>query len=272
MNIIEVNKLSYSYDGKNPALKDISFRVPEGSYVALIGHNGSGKSTLAKVLAGLNGGYQGSVKLFDTELNNKTLYSLRSRMGLVFQNPDNQFVGASVRDDIAFGLENRQVPSAEMEGIIDHYAKEVGMEAFLDSAPENLSGGQKQRVAIAGVLAMKPELVIYDEATSMLDPVGKRDILDLTFKLRQENPKLTVLSITHDVEEAAHADQVLVLNEGQLILEGTPKEVFSHEKELTEIHLGCPFFVALVNALKREGIAVPDSVTNEKELEEFLCR
>jgi energy-coupling factor transport system ATP-binding protein len=272
MKIIEVEKLSYSYDGKNPALRDISFSVDEGKYVALIGHNGSGKSTLAKVLAGLNGGFFGSVKLFGQDLTNDSLPSLRSRMGLVFQNPDNQFVGASVRDDIAFGLENRQVPSQEMEGIINQYAKEVGMEAFLDSAPENLSGGQKQRVAIAGVLAMKPDLVIYDEATSMLDPVGKKDILDLTFKLRQENPKLTVLSITHDVEEASHADEVLVLNEGRLMLQGTPKEVFSHEKELNDIRLGCPFFVALVNALKRQGIPVPDSVSNEKELEEFLCR
>ena len=199
MNIIETEKLNYSYDGKNPALKDVTFSVKEGSYVCLIGHNGSGKSTLAKVLAGLNSGFEGTVKLFGTELNGKTLYSLRSRMGLVFQNPDNQFVGSTVRDDIAFGLENRQVPSEQMDDIINRYAKEVGMEAFLDSAPENLSGGQKQRVAIAGVLAMKPELIIYDEATSMLDPVGKKDILDLTFKLRKENPNLTVLSITHEL-------------------------------------------------------------------------
>ena len=272
MNIIETEKLNYSYDGKNPALKDISFSVKEGSYVCLIGHNGSGKSTLAKVLGGLNSGFQGTVKLFGTELSGKTLYSLRSRMGLVFQNPDNQFVGSTVRDDIAFGLENRQVPSEQMDGIITHYAQEVGMEAFLDSAPENLSGGQKQRVAIAGVLAMKPELIIYDEATSMLDPLGKKEILDLTFRLRKENPNLTVLSITHDVEEAAHADEVLVLNEGALILQGTPKEVFAHEKELNDIRLGCPFFIALVNALKREGIAIPDTITNEAELEEFLCR
>lgn len=272
MNIIETEKLNYSYDGKNPALKDITFSVKEGSYVCLIGHNGSGKSTLAKVLAGLNSGFEGMVKLFGTELTGKTLYSLRSRMGLVFQNPDNQFVGSTVRDDIAFGLENRQVPTEQMDEIINHYAKEVGMEAFLDSAPENLSGGQKQRVAIAGVLAMKPELIIYDEATSMLDPLGKKDILDLTFKLRQENPNLTVLSITHDVEEAAHADEVLVLNEGALMLQGTPKEVFAHEQELNAIRLGCPFFISLVNALKREGIAVPDTITNEEELEEFLCR
>lgn len=272
MKIIEATNLLYSYDGKNPALKGVSFSVEEGSYVALIGHNGSGKSTLAKVLAGLNSGFSGSVKLFGEELTAKSLYALRSRMGLVFQNPDNQFVGSSVRDDIAFGLENRQVPSRDMEAIIQKYAHEVGMEAFLDSAPENLSGGQKQRVAIAGVLAMKPELIIYDEATSMLDPTGKKDILELTFRLRQENPKLTVLSITHDVEEAYHADQVLVLNEGNLMLTGTPDEVFAHESELNAIRLGCPFFISLLNALKRQGIVVPPSVHNEKELEEFLCR
>ena len=272
MKIIEVEKLNYAYDGKNPVLHDVSFSVEEGTYVALIGHNGSGKSTLAKVLSGLNDGFWGNVKLFGEELNPENLTSLRSRMGLVFQNPDNQFVGSSVRDDIAFGLENRQVPTSAMEDIVNRYAKEVGMEAFLDSAPENLSGGQKQRVAIAGVLAMKPELIIYDEATSMLDPLGKKDILDLTFKLRQENPKLTVVSITHDVEEASHADEVLVLNEGRLMLQGTPKEVFSHEKELNDIRLGCPFFISLVNALRRQGIAVPDAVSNEKQLEEFLCQ
>jgi energy-coupling factor transport system ATP-binding protein len=272
MNIIEVNHLSYSYDGKNPALSDVSFAVPEGSYVALIGHNGSGKSTLAKVLAGLNSGYTGEVKLFNSVLTAKSLYSLRSRLGLVFQNPDNQFVGSTVRDDIAFGLENRQVPQKEMEGIIQKVSQEVGMSAFLDSAPENLSGGQKQRVAIAGILAMKPDLIIYDEATSMLDPLGKKDVLDLTFKLREENPSLTVLSITHDVEEAAKADEVLVLNEGKLILQGSPKEVFSHEQELNAIHLGTPFFVSLVNELRRQGVAVPEDVDDEKKLEDYLCR
>jgi energy-coupling factor transport system ATP-binding protein len=272
MNIIEVSHLNYSYDGKNPALQDVSFTVPEGSYVALIGHNGSGKSTLAKVLAGLNSGFSGEVKLFNTPLTMKSLYSLRSRLGLVFQNPDNQFVGSTVRDDIAFGLENRQVPHEDMEGIIQKVAQEVGMSSFLDSAPENLSGGQKQRVAIAGILAMKPELIIYDEATSMLDPLGKKDVLDLTFKLREENPSLTVLSITHDVEEAAKADEVLVLNEGKLLLQGTPKEVFAHEQELNAIHLGTPFFVSLVNELKRQGIVIPETIDNEAALEDYLCR
>ncbi|MCH3909244.1 MAG: energy-coupling factor transporter ATPase [Bacilli bacterium] len=272
MNIIEVTNLSYSYDGKNPALSGVSFSVTEGSYVALIGHNGSGKSTLAKVLAGLNSGFDGSVKIFGLDLDAKNISSIRNKMGLVFQNPDNQFVGSSVRDDIAFGLENRQVPSNEMDAIIEQYSKEVGMHDFLDSAPENLSGGQKQRIAIAGVLAMKPNLIIYDEATSMLDPVGKKDILDLTFRLRKENPSLTVLSITHDVEEAYHADKVLVLNEGKLMLSGTPDEVFSHEEELNKIRLGCPFYISLRNELERQGIKIPSSVHNEKELEDFLCR
>jgi energy-coupling factor transport system ATP-binding protein len=272
MKIIEVQNLNYSYDGKNPALTDVSFSMEAGSYVALIGHNGSGKSTLAKVLSGLNSGFTGEVKAFGIPLTGKSLYAIRSRMGLVFQNPDNQFVGSTVRDDIAFGLENRQVPSEEMEAIVEYYAKEVGMVRFLDSAPENLSGGQKQRVAIAGILAMKPDLIIYDEATSMLDPIGKKDILELTFRLRKENPSLSVLSITHDVEEAAKADYVLVLNEGRLILQGTPHEVFSHEKELAEIRLGCPFILALINELRRQGVAVPEGIETEKQLEEFLCQ
>lgn len=273
MKIIEVSHLTYAYETSGAkALSDVSFSVEEGSYVALIGHNGSGKSTLAKLLSGLLGGYEGKISLFGTELTGKTLYALRSRMGLVFQNPDNQFVGSTVRDDIAFGLENRQVPHEAMEGIILHYSQEVGMEKFLDSAPENLSGGQKQRVAIAGVLAMKPELIIYDEATSMLDPVGKKDILDITFKLRQENPKLTVLSITHDVEEAAKADSVLVLNEGKLVLAGTPQEVFSHGDELKSIRLDCPFFQSLVFALRAKGLNVPDTIDTLEKLEAFLCQ
>ena len=199
-NILEVKNLSYKYSGENTeALHDLSFSVPAGSYVAIVGHNGSGKSTLAKIIAGLCSYKKGTVTLFGEKLNKENLPALRQKMGLVFQNPDNQFVGSSVRDDIAFGLENRQVPSEKMDAIIQEYARKVSMEQYLDHAPENLSGGQKQRVAIAGVLAMKPELIIYDEATSMLDPVGKKDILDITFGLREENPDLSVISITGKV-------------------------------------------------------------------------
>ncbi len=273
MRIIETEHLSYAYEsGGAPALSDVSIAVEEGTYVALIGHNGSGKSTLAKLLAGLLTGYEGKISLFGTELTGKTLYGLRSRIGLVFQNPDNQFVGATVRDDIAFGLENRQVPSEEMDPIILKYAKEVGMEGFLDAAPENLSGGQKQRVAIAGILAMSPELIIYDEATSMLDPVGKKEIMDITFRLRKENPRLTILSITHEVEEAAKADSVLVLNEGKLVLEGKPREVFRHDQELSAIRLDSPFFLSLLKALRAKGIAIPEGIDDEEKLEDYLCR
>lgn len=272
MKVIEVKDLSYSYDGKNEAISGLSFSVEEGSYCALIGHNGSGKSTLAKLLTGLISGYKGEIRLFDKLLDSKTLYELRSRIGIVFQNPDNQFVGSTVRDDIAFGLENHCVKHEEMDKIIGKYASDAGMEKFLDSAPENLSGGQKQRVAVAGVLAMSPDLLIYDEATSMLDPKGKKEILDLTRKMRVENPKLTIVSITHDIEEAALADQVLVLNGGKLVLSGTPNEVFKHVDELNKIHLDAPFYVNLILALRQNGVSVPDDVHSLKELEEFLCR
>lgn len=273
MNVIEVENLTYSYD-KNEikAVNSVSFSVPQGKYVTLIGHNGSGKSTLAKLLSGLITSYEGKISLFGEELNKNSVYALRKKIGLVFQNPDNQFVGSTVRDDIAFGLENRQIPTEKMDEIINAYSKRVGMFDSLDKAPENLSGGQKQRVAIAGVLAMHPDLIIYDEATSMLDPVGKKDILDITFSLRKENPSLTVLSITHDVEEAFRSDYVLVMNGGKIVLQGEPKEVFSHQKELKNIRLDSPFFVTLKDALIAKGMNIPAEIDTEEKLEEYLCR
>ncbi|MCR4562223.1 MAG: energy-coupling factor transporter ATPase [Bacilli bacterium] len=272
MKAIEVKNLTYSYDESKEVLRDFSFSVEEGEYVAIIGHNGSGKSTLVQLLAGLLSGYKGEIKILETLLEKSTLRKIRADIGLVFQNPDNQFVGSTIRDDIAFGLENRQVLPAKMDDIILEYSTKVGMEKFLDSAPENLSGGQKQRVAIAGILAMNPKILILDEATSMLDPKGKKGILDLIKEIRKENPTLTVLSITHDVEEAAGADKVLVLNDGALYLEGTPDEVFSHEEELKKIRLGVPFLRSLINALLEQGIEVPTSIKTEEELRDFLCR
>lgn len=272
-NVLEVKNLSYAYQGESvEAIHDLSFSIPKGSYVAIVGHNGSGKSTLAKIIAGLISAKSGSIKIFDEELNKDSLAGIRKKMGLVFQNPDNQFVGASVRDDIAFGLENREVPSEEMDSIINEYASKVSMERYLDSAPENLSGGQKQRVAIAGVLAMKPELIIYDEATSMLDPIGKKEILNITFGLKKENPDLSVISITHDIEEASRADYVLVLNKGALILEGKPSEVFKEQDKLKEIHLDAPFYLSLVASLREEGVDIPGDIDSLEKLEDFLCQ
>ena len=272
MPIVKVSHLSFSYDENKKALDDVSFEVNEGEYLAIIGHNGSGKSTLARILSGIRTDFDGEATIFDKNVDNKNIAAIRKKTGFVFQNPDNQFVGSTVRDDIAFGLENRAVPSEEMDDIIERYSKKVGMDEYLDKAPENLSGGQKQRVAIAGVLAMSPELIIYDEATSMLDPAAKKEILDLTFSLRKENPKLTLISITHDIEEAAQADKVLVLNAGKSVLFGTPKEVFENVDKLKEMRLDLPFYKKLVASLKENGVDVEEEITSLTSLEEYLCR
>jgi len=272
MSLLEVEHLSFSYEEGKNVLSDVSFSVNEGSYVAIIGHNGSGKSTLAKILMGLLTDYEGKIALFGQAVDKKNVKSLRSRMGIVFQNPDNQFVGSTVEDDIAFGLENRRIPHEEMQPIIEKYAEKVGMSGYLQHEPTSLSGGQKQRVAIAGVLAMKPDLVIFDEATAMLDPQGKKEIASLIGEMRKDNPKLSILSITHDVEEASQADEVLVLDAGKMILQGTPREVFSHQEELEKAQLGIPFFPSLMAALKKEGVDVPPEIQDLDALEAYLCR
>ena len=201
MNLIEVKNLSYSYDGKTNVLDDVSFVVGAGKYISIIGHNGSGKSTIAKLLTCLLEPKSGSIIAFGLDANRKNAREIRSHTGIVFQNPDNQFIGSTVRDDIAFGLENRQVKHEDMEGIILEFAEKVNMSEYLDKEPENLSGGQKQRVAIAGILAMKPDLVIFDEATSMLDPKGRSEIhetikkmlISLSFLSRMMGKKLSRL-------------------------------------------------------------------------------
>ncbi len=269
---IEVKNLVFSYDRENNTLDGLSFSIELGEHVALIGHNGSGKSTLTKVIVGLHTKFTGEVKVFDMPVDKEHLNEIHRRVGVVFQNPDNQFVASTVAEDIAFGLENRCIEKDEMEKIIDKYLKEVGMEQFKESAPENLSGGMKQRVAIAGVLALEPDLLILDEATSMLDPKGKREILDLINSMKEHNPNLTILSVTHDVEEAARADKVIVLNKGKIVAIGRPSEVFANNAELETIRLGVPFFLQLKHALKNKGIEIPENISNMNELEDYLCR
>ena len=249
MNKIEVKNLSFSYKKDEPILKHISFSIHEGSYVSIVGHNGSGKSTLARLLIGLLAPNDGEIYICEELVTNKNIRSLRSKIGLVFQNPDNQFIGATVEDDIAFGLENRQVPRSKMREIIENYAKRVGMEDYLTKEPSNLSGGQKQRVAIAGALSLEPEIIIFDEATSMLDPKGKSDIKWLIDEMRKVNPNLTILSITHDVEEAYLSDQVLVLNKGEIAFKGKPEEVFKNRSALESLHLEMPFVLDLKEKL-----------------------
>jgi energy-coupling factor transport system ATP-binding protein len=267
---INISNLRFEYDKDSKVFSNLSLSVEKGEYVALIGHNGSGKSTLAKLIIGLLAANSGKIVVFGQELNEKTVYEVRSKVGIIFQNPDNQFTGATVEDDIAFGLENKCVPQNEMEGIIHKYASLVGMEQFLKKEPSALSGGQKQRVAIAGVLAMNPSLIIMDESTAMLDPRGKREIRDVVKTLRKQNPDLTILSITHDVEEAYDSDRVIVINHGEVMYNDTPKNVFAHEKELMEIHLDVPFVYKIKNALDKEGIAL--DTLDEKEMVDKLCQ
>ncbi len=269
MNPIKVNHLKFSYDLETDVVNDVSFTVEKGSYTTLIGHNGSGKSTIAKLLIGLLEKGSGEILIDDLELTEANLDVIRRKIGIVFQNPDNQFIGATVRDDIAFGLENHQVDPALMDDIINNYASRVDMSKYLDQEPTRLSGGQKQRVAIAGVLAMKPEILILDEATSMLDPEGKSEINALVNALHKEYG-MTILSITHDIEEVKKSDHVLIMFEGKIVKDGLPSQIMIDEKEMISLKLDAPFSVKLANALKRKGIILKETLDTERMVAE-LC-
>ena len=267
---VSVRDLTFSYDGETDVLKGISFDIPQGSYTAVIGHNGSGKSTLAKLLIGLLAAKSGTIRILGQELNEETVYDIRNRTGIVFQNPDNQFIGSTVADDIAFGLENRCIPQNEMQGLIETAAAQVGMTKFLESEPTKLSGGQKQRVAIAGILAVAPDIIIFDESTSMLDPRGKKAINEEIRRLHEERD-ITILSITHDMEEVAQSDNVLVLRDGTIAMTGTPREVFSRERELKEMDLDVPFAWKITEELMKLGLTDHPALNLEEAAEE-LCR
>lgn len=262
MSLIEVKNLDFSYNETKKVIKNISFDIKKGDYVTIIGHNGSGKSTLARLLIGLLEAKSGSIKIDGLELNEENVYKIREKIGIVFQNPDNQFIGSTVRDDIAFGLENHMIPQGDMDDIINKYAKEVGLEEFLDKEPTALSGGQKQRVAIAGVLAMNPDIIIFDEATSMLDPRGKKDIKDIMAKLHGDG-SFTIISITHDIEEVLQSSDCIVLNQGEIFMHDKPSEVFKHADELRKIELDIPFNLKLKEALKKEHIKLKGSEIDE---------
>ncbi|NCB32704.1 MAG: energy-coupling factor transporter ATPase [Erysipelotrichia bacterium] len=270
MGIVEVKNLCFSYDGENMAVDNISFSVPAGSYTTIVGHNGSGKSTAAKLIAGLLEPKSGEILIDGLKLNETNLQKIRNRIGIVFQNPDNQFIGSTVRDDIAFGLENHCIPQPEMDPLIETYAQKVKMTAYLNSEPTHLSGGQKQRVAIAGVMAMKPKIIIFDEATSMLDPQGKDEIKQVIMELHQESG-LTILSITHDIDEVTASDYVLAMDEGHIAMTGTPEEIFRDEEKLRKIKLDIPFSLKLQEELRRQGVRVDRTITMEGLVEE-LCR
>lgn len=270
MKKVEVKNISFSYDNEKDAVKNISFSVEDGSYTTIIGHNGSGKSTIAKLLIGLLEKKEGKIIIDGLELNEKNIDEIRTKVGIVFQNPDNQFIGATVADDIAFGLENHLVDPNKMDEIIEEFSKRVNMSEYLHREPQSLSGGQKQRVAIAGVLAMNPDVIIFDEATSMLDPKGKAEINSLIRELN-ELKKMTIISITHDIEEVVHSDHVIVFDKGRVVMQGKPQDVLKYEKELIDLRLDIPFASKVSNELIKQGLKINKSITLEGLVDE-LCR
>ncbi|GEL15506.1 energy-coupling factor ABC transporter ATP-binding protein [Pediococcus cellicola] len=269
-NVIKVTNLTYAYSPDTPAaLKDVSFSIPEGSWVAIVGHNGSGKSTLAHAIDGLLDFKEGHIWVDGIALTEENLWQVRSRIGMIFQNPDNQFVGSTVEDDVAFGLENLAVPHEEMMMRVTEALEQVQMNDFRKKQPEQLSGGQKQRVALAGVIAMQPKIIILDEATSMLDPIGRREILDVIKRLR-ERLGITVLSITHEMDETTGADQIIVLNDGQIVETGTPDRIYAKSEVLKKLGLDVPYPQRLKQALMQRQITVPETYFNEEGMVTWL--
>ena len=251
MKVVEIKNLTFGYTKKRLILKDLSLDVEEGEYVVLLGHNGSGKSTLAKLIIGLLEANSGSITVNGIELNQESVYKIRENVGIVFQNPDNQFVGVTVKDDIAFGLENRQVESEEIKQRVREMSTLVGMEKELERNPEELSGGQKQRVAIASVLAFKPNIIIFDEATSMLDPAGVKEVLST---IKSLVGKITIISITHNLNEAKEADRVIVLDKGKIVLDGKPEEVFKEKDILKSANLDVTNSMKLIEKIDESNL------------------
>ncbi|ANU14772.1 energy-coupling factor ABC transporter ATP-binding protein [Planococcus halocryophilus] len=271
--ILSFENVTFTYmqedESVKPAVKDLSFSIQDGEWIALVGHNGSGKSTIAKLMNGLLFPQTGKVEAIGKLMTEESLWDIRSQMGMVFQNPDNQFVGATVQDDVAFALENNGVPHEEMVVRVKEALQQVKMADYLDHEPHHLSGGQKQRVAIAGALAMRPRLLILDEATSMLDPQGRMEVIETIRELRKATG-LTVISITHDLEEAALADRILVMNAGEKQLEGKPEAVFLSSNELTNLGLDLPFSMRMTHLLREVGVELQGEHMTEDELVDEL--
>lgn len=269
-NIIEVRNLKYKYDSEseNYTLNDVSFQVKKGEWLSIVGHNGSGKSTTVRLIDGLLEAESGDIIISGDKLTAENVWEKRRQIGMVFQNPDNQFVGATVEDDVAFGLENQGLDYDLMVERVQQALELVGMQDFKEREPARLSGGQKQRVAVAGVVALRPDIIILDEATSMLDPEGRLDLIQTVKKIKDSN-QLTVISITHDLDEIALSDRVLVMKEGQVESTATPRELFSRE-DLEELGLDQPFVNQVKAALRQSGLPLPDSYLTEKELQDQL--
>ena len=266
-NIITVNNLFFKYDSNQ--LENVSFHVKQGEWLSIIGHNGSGKSTTVRLIDGLLEAESGQIIIDGQELTEDNVWELRHKIGMVFQNPDNQFVGATVEDDVAFGLENKGIPLKDMKERVDQALDLVGMSEFKMREPARLSGGQKQRVAIAGAVAMRPQVIILDEATSMLDPEGRLELIRTIRAIRQKY-NLTVISITHDLDEVALSDRVIVMKNGKVESTSTPKALFGRGNRLISLGLDVPFTSRLMAELAANGLDIGTEYLTEKELEEQL--
>ncbi len=272
-NIVEIKDASFSYDDESEeVLHKVSLNIKKGEFLCILGHNGCGKSTLAKLINGLILPTHGDVfvKNMNTK-NEKDILKIRSSAGMVFQNPDNQMVATIVEEDVAFGPENLGVPQEELQKRVDDALREVNMLSFKESAPHRLSGGQKQRIAIAGVIAMEPEIIIMDESTSMLDPKGRREVLDTVFRLNKEK-NITVVFITHFMEETVNADRIVVMGDGVVKMEGTPEEIFKREDEIKKLTLEVPPVTDIARKLNDRGIEISRNVLTFEELVEELCQ
>ncbi|HEO5608298.1 TPA: energy-coupling factor transporter ATPase [Streptococcus agalactiae] len=270
-NIITVNNLFFKYDSNQThyQLENVSFHVKQGEWLSIIGHNGSGKSTTVRLIDGLLEVESGQIIIDGQELTEDNVWELRHKIGMVFQNPDNQFVGATVEDDVAFGLENKGIPLKDMKERVGQALDLVGMSEFKMREPARLSGGQKQRVAIAGAVAMRPQVIILDEATSMLDPEGRLELIRTIRAIRQKY-NLTVISITHDLDEVALSDRVIVMKNGKVESTSTPKALFGRGNRLISLGLDVPFTSRLMAALAANGLDIGTEYLTEKELEEQL--
>ncbi|MGQ7367192.1 energy-coupling factor ABC transporter ATP-binding protein [Streptococcus suis] len=270
MNIIEVKNLKYKYNQEDEqyTLNDVSFHVKQGEWLSIIGHNGSGKSTTVRLIDGLLEAESGDIYIDGDALTVDNVWDKRRLIGMVFQNPDNQFVGATVEDDVAFGLENQGIPLEEMRSRVNEALELVGMADFKTREPARLSGGQKQRVAIAGVVALRPKIIILDEATSMLDPEGRLDLIKIVREIKDRHG-MTVISITHDLDEVALSDRVIVMKQGQVESISTPDELFIRE-DLADLDLDRPFTTELASSLRQIGLDLPLRYFTEEELEETL--
>ena len=281
MDMVQTDKLIFEYEkrdeegnviGKSRAIDEVDIDVKEGQFIAILGHNGSGKSTLAKHINAILVPTEGTVWVNGLDTKDPTeLWNVRQSAGMVFQNPDNQIIGTVVEEDVGFGPENLGVPTDEIWQRVEESLKAVGMIEYRHHSPNKLSGGQKQRVAIAGVVAMEPKCIVLDEPTAMLDPVGRKEVLKTVKKLREQK-KVTVILITHYMEEVIDVDKIYVMDHGRVVMEGTPKEVFSQVDELKKYRLDVPQVTILADELKKQGLDIPSGILRKEELVEALCQ